>query len=400
MLYKPEPTTTSPFHPEQKVAPSPPSSTNQVEVKLVPYHPTAKKVGQVIPYIPGIPITQEQLDTMSEQQKLSPKMQAFQDRQNAMLKEAHAGEEPYQPNQQQQGGGGQHQQMQPVTMQPMEMQAAQSNGQPQAQLLNVGNMQPGENGPEIPPDQLHIFKDPIHKHMPKLMVRVEMGHGRNRWNAKENVLSDWWFYMCNNHEVLAMFFCHPGNITDKPARVVLLLFGFCFGLMFEVGISSLMKSDTDEFIVGSLLGLFTMVLFFFLEHFFTCSFIRGKMDEDEMKKLNEGHQLKDDQKFVRENGFVLARIVGGGMGCCCYLPGALGCFFGAVAIMANQRDISFTESYSVTTEIWLWGYASGAMYSLGICTAFFFWERRSEPEYKPPQVRKQIAQQRQSQMPV
>ena len=358
--------TSSPLHPETKVSPSPqPSSSTQVQVHLV------KHVGQVIPYIPGAPLTQEQLDIMQQQQQQQQQQPP-----------------PYQANQNQQG----MQQFQPVVMQPMQMQMQQQQQQQQPQLLNLGNMQVGADGPEIPPDQLHIFPDPIHQHMPKLLVRVEMGAGRNRWNAKEDTMSDYWFYLCNNHEVLAMFFCHPGNVTDKPTRIILLLFGFCFGLMFEVGISSLMKSNTEELVVGALLGLFQFVLFFFLEHFFTCSFIRGKMDDNELKRQNEGHELKKDQKFVRDSGFILLRMGGGCIGFCFYLPGAIGCFFGAVAIMAKQRDVSFSESYGITTSIWLWGYTTGAMYSVMICTAYFFYERSKEPEYKHPQVRKQVAQ--------
>ncbi|GMI47668.1 hypothetical protein TrCOL_g5446 [Triparma columacea] len=136
-----------------------------------------------------------------------------------------------------------------------------------------------------------------------------------------------------------------------------------------------MGENARQWVVGMILGLFLSFLFMIMEQCFTCGFIRKKMDDDEQKKVEQGQNgLKKDEQNVRETLFCFARLFGTAGGCCCFAPGALICYFGAIGIMASQRDISFSESVGVTTSIWCTGYATGAVYSVLWCGLMFYYE--------------------------
>ena len=108
------------------------------------------------------------------------------------------------------------------------------------------------------------------------------------------------------------------------------------------------------------------------------------MDEDEQSRIERGAGgLEKDDKNVRETLFVCFRVFGGIGGCCCFAPAALLCYWGAIFIMAAQREIGVAESIKVTSYIWLTGYASGAIYSVFWCAASFYYQI----EYKQVKVR-------------
>ena len=112
-----------------------------------------------------------------------------------------------------------------------------------------------------------------------------------------------------------------------------------------------------------------------MEHFLTCSCIRKKMDEDEQGRLEKGEGgLEKDAKNVRETLFVCARVFGGCAGCCCFAPFAIACYWGAIFMIADKRDIAISESMYVTAHIWLTGYLSGAVYSIFWCAASFYYQ--------------------------
>lgn len=187
-------------------------------------------------------------------------------------------------------------------------------------------------------------------------------------------MSDFFFYLRCNHELVGLFAVPDSHPTDRPTRVVLLYFSFCFGLMFEVAIGEIMGEDTNAFVVGLILGIVLSFMFSFMEQWFTCAFLRKKMDEDSLNRM-EGNasQLTKDQKMMRETGFGLFRVFFGSCMCCFYTPGALGCFFGAVAIVANKRNLAYGDAIPVTIQIWCVGYLSGQIYSLFWCAMRFYY---------------------------
>ncbi len=230
---------------------------------------------------------------------------------------------------------------------------------------------------------------PLYETLPSFQVRREIEAGRLRW-SEDDLASDFLFYLRCNHELVGLFAVPDAHPTDRPTRFVLLAFSFAFGLLFEVAIQETMKDDTDAWIVGLVLGVFQSFIFFFLETFFTCSCIRAKMDEDEqdrVERLEKGEEkaaLTKDERYVREWAFISARLFGGMTGCLCFGPGACVCFFVAVLLMSNIRNISFVDSIGVTSMIWAYGYISATFYSLLWCALIFSYHvYYNEVAFKP-----------------
>mmetsp|Transcript_11833 Transcript_11833/g.24207 ORF Transcript_11833/g.24207 Transcript_11833/m.24207 type:complete len:268 (+) Transcript_11833:43-846(+) len=215
--------------------------------------------------------------------------------------------------------------------------------------------------------------EPLYLTLPPRLIRAEMESGRLRW-SKDNIVDDFIFYLRCNHELIGLVWTPESHPTDRPTRVLLLCFSFCFGLMFEVVLGEIMGENTRQWVVGMVLGILLSFWFWIMEQFFTCGFIRKKMDEDEQDRLEKGQEgLQKDDKNVRETLFCMTRCLGCGAGCCLFAPGALICYWGAIFIMAAQRDIGVVESIGVTTTIWCTGYASGAVYSVFWCAMMFYY---------------------------
>ncbi|GMI04812.1 hypothetical protein TrRE_jg683, partial [Triparma retinervis] len=193
--------------------------------------------------------------------------------------------------------------------------------------------------------------------------------------SKDDIVDDFLFYLRCNHEVIGLIWTPEHHPTDRPTRFVLLSFSFCFGLMFEVILEEIMGENTRAWVSGMVLGLFLSFWFMIMEQCFTCGFIRKKMDDDEQGRIEGGKsEIKNDEKNVRETLFCCARLCGTAWACCVFAPGALICYWGAIFIMASQRDISVGDSIGVTTSIWCTGYVSGAVYSVLWCGMMFYYE--------------------------
>lgn len=167
----------------------------------------------------------------------------------------------------------------------------------------------------------------IYNTLPPRLVRMELEDGRVRW-SKDDLVDDFIFYLRCNHELIGMLYTHPAHPTDRPTRFILFGFSFSIGMAFEVLLQELMGETAQTWVIGLWLGLICSVIFFFLEHFLTCSCIRKKMDQDEQDRLEKGEgALTKDSKSVRETAFVCARLFGGCAGCCCFAPFAIGCYW-------------------------------------------------------------------------
>jgi hypothetical protein len=100
--------------------------------------------------------------------------------------------------------------------------------------------------------------------------------------------------------------------------------------------------------------------------------------------VEAGGQLTADETNVRESGLMCLRVFGGAAGCCCYLPGATGCFFIAVWIVSNSRNIAYSAAMGETIWIWIVGYFSGAFYGVFWCAAlFYYYVEIKETKFEP-----------------
>ena len=207
--------------------------------------------------------------------------------------------------------------------------------------------------------------------------RIEFRKGRVRWSTDDT--DNFKFYLRCNHEAMSLFFAPEGHPTDMPTRFILLAFSFCFGLMAEVVLGEIMGESTSGWVLGIFVGLWLSVCFMFIENCFTCDCIRKRMDK------SSAGSLTNNQKADREIVFNICRCFGGAASCCVFAPGAMLCFFGAIAIMANQRDISYRESFWVTSWIWVWGWANAQIISaITLYAKFYYQITFVEKVYEPP----------------
>ena len=72
-------------------------------------------------------------------------------------------------------------------------------------------------------------------------------------------------------------------------------------------------------------------------------------------------RMTTDQNNVRETGFAILRVGGGGAMCCCLTPGALISYFLAVAVFAHGRNLNYFDAMGEIVWVWVVGFMSGAV---------------------------------------
>lgn len=274
----------------------------------------------------------------------------------------------------------------PVNLQPVAQYGAPPQVAPLAPypagLLTVAPEQPGQDGKH---GHHGHYSLPLYEHLPVPLLRLELERGRVRWHGPDSLFADFLFYLRCNHEALALLWVPTGHPSSRSTRIVMLFFSFMFGIMFECAVTAVVSKEPEyqRWVTSAILGCFQFAFFFVMERFFTCSCVRSKLDEENLRALESGTVVKHQK--IKETSFLALQCCSGVGAFCCYLPAALGCFFGAVAIQADSYNISYERSLGFTSYIWIVGWSTGQLYGLVSNAAFFAYAYSvKEKEFKQP----------------